>query len=90
MIKDWDDKNATAICLMAYMDSIDSPIHIFQGSVQGKIVQPRGENNFGWDPCFQPDNYEQTFGEMNSLMKNKISHRFLCTIALKEFLLKNE
>ncbi len=28
--------------------------------VQGKIVEPRGPRNFGWDPCFQPDGFEET------------------------------
>lgn len=27
---------------------------------QGKIVPPRGPIDFGWDPIFQPDGYEQT------------------------------
>jgi hypothetical protein len=28
--------------------------------VQGKIVPARGPNDFGWDPVFQPDGFEQT------------------------------
>lgn len=28
--------------------------------IKGKIVMPRGENNFGWDPIFQPDGYDLT------------------------------
>ena len=27
---------------------------------QGKIVPPRGPGDFGWDPIFQPDGYDQT------------------------------
>ncbi|XP_064131914.1 inosine triphosphate pyrophosphatase isoform X2 [Loxodonta africana] len=29
-------------------------------SRMGQIVVPRGPRDFGWDPCFQPDGYEQT------------------------------
>lgn len=29
-------------------------------TLQGKIVPPRGPKDFGWDPIFQPDGYEQT------------------------------
>lgn len=89
MIKDWDDKNAQAICLMGYMENPHSPIQIFKGIVNGTIVEPRGDKNFGWDPCFQPNGYDQTFAEMDSINKNKISHRYLCTIELKKFLDQN-
>ena len=27
---------------------------------QGKIVPASGPNDFGWDPVFQPDGYDQT------------------------------
>ena len=44
--------------------------------MRGRIVDsPRGESGFGYDPVFQPDGYEQTFGEMPQELKNKISHR---------------
>lgn len=35
-------------------------IWILRLKFQGKIVPARGPNDFGWDPVFQPDGYEQT------------------------------
>jgi len=35
----------------------------------------RGALGHGYDPIFQPDGYEITFGEMDRWEKNKISHR---------------
>lgn len=50
--------------------------HQFEGSISGKIVdEPRGAGGFGYDPVFQPDGYEQTFGEMTPEQKRAISHR---------------
>ncbi|KAL0433060.1 UNVERIFIED_CONTAM: Inosine triphosphate pyrophosphatase [Sesamum latifolium] len=40
------------------------------------IVPPRGPNDFGWDPIFQPDGYDKTYAEMAKEEKNKISHRY--------------
>lgn len=87
MISDWEDKSATAICMMALCESANSPIQIFKGDIKGSIVSPRGDNKFGWDPCFQPDGYEQTFSEMDDSLKNQISHRFHSLKALREYLI---
>lgn len=49
---------------------------LYQGKCPGSIVPPRGDTNFGWDPCFQPDHESgETFAEMDKEIKNKISHR---------------
>ena len=43
----------------------------FRGEVEGHIVwPPRGELGFGYDPVFQPDGYEKTFGEMSAEEKH--------------------
>lgn len=88
MIKDWEDKSATAICLMAFMENFDSEVHIFEGISNGKIVEPRGDRMFGWDPCFQPNGYEQTFGEMDDDTKNSLSHRYKSLEKLRKFLIE--
>lgn len=29
--------------------------------IKGRIVMPRGDNNFGWDPIFEPEGFKQTY-----------------------------
>ena len=36
---------------------------------------PRGNGGFGYDPMFQPDGADKTFGEMTSAEKHAYSHR---------------
>uniref|UniRef100_A0A8R1EA23 Inosine triphosphate pyrophosphatase n=1 Tax=Caenorhabditis japonica TaxID=281687 RepID=A0A8R1EA23_CAEJA len=45
---------------------------------------PRGDTSFGWDPCFQPEGFTETFGEMDKCVKNGISHRAKALELLKE------
>ena len=52
---------------------------LFIGKTEGLIVKARGDNNFGWDPIFQPDGYDKTYAELDKDIKNKISHRFKAT-----------
>ena len=51
-------------------------LETFEGTVEGTItLAPRGNGGFGYDPVFQPDGYDQTFGELPAEVKNSISHR---------------
>ena len=47
---------------------------------------PRGKTDFGWDPCFQPKNFDQTYAEMTKETKNTISHRFKAIEQLRNYL----
>lgn len=54
----------------------DGDERVFEGEVAGQIVWPmRGAEGHGYDPIFQPDGYDITFGEMAAAEKNRISHR---------------
>ena len=47
-----------------------------EGVIEGTIVDsPRGAAGFGYDPVFQPTGFAQTFAEISSAEKNRISHR---------------
>lgn len=48
---------------------------IFVGRTPGRVVQPKGETTFGWDPVFLPDGFDQTYAELDKKVKNTISHR---------------
>jgi XTP/dITP diphosphohydrolase len=59
--------------VLAWPDGYDA---VFAGEMPGKVVWPmRGDQGHGYDPIFQPDGFEQTFGQMDRWQKNEISHR---------------
>ncbi|RBO53260.1 non-canonical purine NTP pyrophosphatase, RdgB/HAM1 family [Rhodovulum sp. BSW8] len=59
--------------VLAWPDGHDE---VFEGRMPGRIVWPmRGDQGHGFDPIFQPEGYDITFGEMDRWEKNKISHR---------------
>lgn len=57
-------------------------IDCFEGKVFGTLsFPPRGVNGFGYDPIFIADGHSETFGEMPSQEKEKISHRAIAFTA---------
>ena len=77
--------NAEAKTIIGFAKSRDE-IYFFEGSIRGKIVNPRGDNGFGWDKIFKPDGFSKTFAEMSLGEKNIISMRRVALNKLKEFL----
>ena len=78
LLKELGNKNnrkARFVCVIAISDSKGNS-QTFRGEVYGKIiVTPKGCSGFGYDPIFLPDGYDKTFAELESEIKNKISHR---------------
>jgi XTP/dITP diphosphohydrolase len=49
----------------------DGHTEFFRGEIEGTVAwPPRGDSGFGYDPIFQPQGYETTFGEMTSEQKH--------------------
>jgi non-canonical purine NTP pyrophosphatase (RdgB/HAM1 family) len=80
--------HAEAVCMIGYADE-RGDITFFEGRVPGRIVLPRGEHGFGWDPIFQPDGHDGTYAELPEDVKNQISHRKLAFERLREHLFKH-
>ena len=83
------DHSAYAQSIYGLQKNAKTEPQLFIGKTDGEIVSPRGDNNFGWDPCFQPKNYKQTYAEMEEDKKNKISHRGKSTKAMIDWIKDN-
>ena len=86
--KNWKDKKIKArfICALSIC-YLDKKIVSVMGKVEGYISsKPKGKNGFGYDPIFIPTNRRKTFGEMSSIQKYKIDHRFVAFKKIKKFL----
>ena len=54
----------------------DGHVEEFEATVDGTLVwPPRGEKGFGYDPMFQPDGHDRTFGEMPGEEKHGLPPR---------------
>ena len=86
--KNWKNKKIKArfICALSIYH-LDKKIASVLGKVEGYISsKPKGKNGFGYDPIFIPKNRRKTFGEMSSLQKYKIDHRFVAFKKIRKFL----
>ena len=86
--KNWKHKKIKArfICALSIC-YLDKKIASVIGKVEGYISpKSKGGNGFGYDPIFIPKNKRKTFGEMSSIQKYKIDHRFAAFKKIKKFL----
>ena len=79
---DLSDKSASFRCAIGYADQDGT--RVFEGRVDGRLVAPRGEGGFGYDPIFEYDG--QTFAELSTAAKNEVSHRANALSKLAEWL----
>jgi XTP/dITP diphosphohydrolase len=73
----------TAVCL-----NLNGEQYLFEGACKGEILKEKqGIEGFGYDPLFKPAGFSESFANMNSEDKNKISHRGIAMQQLIDFLL---
>lgn len=74
-LADKDDRSACFRTVVALSDP-EGNVRTVAGKCPGQIIEGlRGTNGFGYDPLFIPDGYSETFAELDSSVKNNISHR---------------
>ena len=84
-LKDKSDRSAQFKTVIAL--NLNGEQQLFTGLVKGEITSTKaGTHGFGYDPIFQPEDYSETFAELSSEIKNKISHRAKATGQLIDFL----
>lgn len=84
-LADKEDRSAQFKTVIAL--NLKGEQHLFTGIIKGNIISDKtGNQGFGYDPVFQPENYTETFAELASDIKNKISHRAKATYQLIDFL----
>jgi len=67
--------------------SKNGEIRTFEGICKGNIALKRiGNQGFGYDPIFIPENKQKSFGEMSLNEKNLIAHRAKAVKKLIEYL----
>ncbi len=73
---DKKDREAKFVCAVAIAAPDGSIVLETEGECEGEILySARGEGGFGYDPIFYVALEKQTFAEMRSELKRKISHR---------------
>ena len=82
----YDNRNARFVCQLALIN--DKNIYkSVTGTVNGYILEEeRGRDGFGYDPLFYYEPAGQTFGELEAIEKNKISHRANALRKIEEYL----
>lgn len=85
-----DKSNRSANFKTVIALNINNTQHLFTGIAKGTIIEhKKGNQGFGYDPIFLPENYEKTFAEMNLDEKATLSHRGKATKELITFLNNN-
>lgn len=75
LLGDNPDRSAYFICVLALCFP-NGEILYFEGRIDGTLLYPpRGENGFGYDSFFLPEDKNRTFGEMTFDEKNTTNHR---------------
>lgn len=79
-------RNARFRCALA-LTRTGELLRTFEGEVRGTIAtEVRGDAGFGYDPIFIPDEYEYTFAQLGTDIKNALSHRARAIAELRSYL----
>lgn len=84
MLEGFPDKKCSAVCTIGFAEK-PGFVRLFHGKTNGTLVLPRGYNGFGWDRCFLPEGFTETYAEMLPDTKNLISHRYKAVLKLKSY-----
>lgn len=71
-----EKRGAGYICSIALSNPAGEVVIAVEGTCRGRILrEANGEGGFGYDPYFLIPEYHQTFGQLSSVVKHRLSHR---------------
>jgi XTP/dITP diphosphohydrolase len=73
LLRDNKNRRANFLSILSFFDG--TTIETFSGKTSGYITTKISPSGWGFDPIFQPINEYQTYGQINMIKKNEISHR---------------
>lgn len=84
-------RGAFFICVLVQLRHTDDPAPLIaEGRWPGRILHAeQGKGGFGYDPLFQPEGHTESAAELDSALKNRISHRGQALAALKSRMVRN-
>ncbi len=75
LMSDVEDRYAEFRSVVGYCTPKTEP-EVFLGTVKGRIrYKEKGRYGFAYDPLFIPEGYDESFGELQRVEKNRFSHR---------------
>lgn len=75
LMSDIEDRYAEFRSVIGYCTPKTEP-KVFLGTVKGRIgYMEKGSCGFAYDPLFIPEGYDKSFGELETGVKNRFSHR---------------
>jgi len=86
----YDNKNATAVCTLAFCPSPHADAVLFTGECHGTIIKPIPGGGFGWDSIFVPHGSDIPFSQMDISEKSAVSHRGSAVRKWAKWLGKNQ
>tara|TARA_B100001750_G_scaffold115620_1_gene91609 strand:- start:738 stop:1322 length:585 start_codon:yes stop_codon:yes gene_type:complete len=85
-ISDFNNIKAKFKCVLTLCKNQEW-VSSFEGECEGLIIgKEKGSNGFGYDPIFFLEKYAKTMAEIDTEIKNKISHRAIALNKLSNFL----
>lgn len=84
LLQDKENRKARFVSVISVAFPDGRKFHV-RGECEGVIgFEKKGESGFGYDPLFIVPEYDKTFAELGSEIKNKISHRANALIKLRK------
>jgi Xanthosine triphosphate pyrophosphatase len=89
LVKKYLGSKALFHCSIVLYNLLPTPLE-FVGEVNGTIAKIVNKDDFGYDPIFKVDSLNKTYAELTKKEKDKISHRYLASIKLLNYLKENK